>query len=105
MAFISRGSVMTYTGVASPPAAMVVAHLPEEIRPTYDYILSIPPLGISDTLSKIAFLGPIHKVMTISDAVPAYCIDKIGSHMYKSLKVTTKGYSNFSAGHRVCHPK
>ena len=83
-----RGTITSDSGSITPPASMAVAHDPEEITTTCDYILSIPALSISDTLSDAVFLGPVHKEMTSSDAHPAICINQIGSYQFNSQSIT-----------------
>ena len=75
-----HGSVTSDSGNVVPPSIMAVAHEPNEVPTTYDYILSIPSAGINDTISDVSFLGPTHKMMTISDAHPAICVNQIGSY-------------------------
>lgn len=82
-----RGSVTSDSGSAPPPASMAVAHEPGAIPTTYDYILSIPAAGISDTISNVTFLGPAHEVVAWSDAHPAYCINRMGSYIFNSQQV------------------
>ena len=58
-----RDNVTSDTGNAYS-AKMAVAHEPGEIPSTYDYIISIPAAGISDTISNVSLLGTTHETMT-----------------------------------------
>jgi hypothetical protein len=91
-----RGSLTSDSGNAAPPASMAVAHEPDEIPTTYDYILSVPEVGINDTISNVLFLGPTHEVLTYSDARPAYCVNQMGLYMFNSKQVIpgTPGHLN-----------
>ncbi len=82
-----HGSISTDSGSAYPPATMAIHHVPSAISTTFDYIISIPAVGISDTISNTTFLGPIHETMTYSDAKPAVCINQIGSYKFNSQTI------------------
>jgi hypothetical protein len=85
---VVRDAVTTDTGSFSPPPAMAVPHNPGEIPANYDYVLSIPALGISDTISNATYLGPTHKMMHYDDAHPAYCINTMSSYKYNGQTIT-----------------
>ena len=93
-----HGSVTSDSGSAYPPAALAIPHVPSAISTTFDYIISIPAVGISDTISNTTFLGPIHETMTYSDAKPAICVNQIGSYKFNSQTIvpTTQGQLYYS---------
>jgi hypothetical protein len=83
-----RGSVTSDSGWVDPTPSIAVAHNPLDISAAYDYILSIPAAGISDTISNVAYLGPSHKEIHYSDAVPAYCVNGMSSYRCNSQIIT-----------------
>ncbi len=90
-----RDNVTSDTGNASS-VKMAVAHNPNNIPSAYDYIISLPAAGISDTISNVALLGLTHKIMPFSGDHYEPCFNPIMSYAYNG-HVTTSASGILSA--------